>query len=198
MSEIVEDNDATGMDPTSKTGENRESNAGKEGENLGIKKMCALPTCSKADGLKACSACNEVRYCCREHQVEHFKEGGHKFICPGRVKGEKGQPPLNFEACNAKAASYYKQQMWLAALPYYSGMLELTQRAVGLFHPQVGKLLHVVGGLYKLMGKLEKSSICQQKVIVIMELFNDGSEETSKGKRVTNNRPVALILLSFT
>ena len=149
--------------------------------NVGIAKMCALATCNKAQGLKACSACNIVQYCCREHQVEHFKEGGHKFICPGRIKGEKGQEPLNFDTCSQKATSYYSQKMWLAALPYYSAMLELSQRSVGLFHPQCGKLLHVIAGLYKLMGKLDKSAHCLQVVILIMEMFNDGSKETSKG-----------------
>ena len=149
--------------------------------NVDISKMCALATCNKAQGLKACSACNIVYYCCREHQVEHFKEGGHKFICPGRVKGEKGQKPLSFDACSQKATTYYSQQMWLAALPYYSAMLELSQRSLGLFHPQCGKLLHVVAGLYKMMEKLDKSANCLQIVILIKEMFNDGSKESSKG-----------------
>lgn len=164
------------MDTTEKKDKKEATSDG----NIGIAKMCALATCNKAQGLKVCSACNIVQYCCREHQVEHFKEGGHKFICPGRVKGEKGQEPLDFDTCSEKATSYYSQKMWLAALPYYSAMLELSQRSMGLFHPQCGKLLHVISGLYKLMGKLDKSAHCLQVVILIMEMFNDGSKETSK------------------
>lgn len=152
----------------------------KDKKKVGLKHVCALATCSNTQGLKACSACNLVCYCCREHQVEHFKEGGHKFVCPGRVKGEKGQEPLNFDTCNQKGTSYYKQQMWLAALPYYSAMLELSQRELGLLHPQCGELNRVLAGLYKLLGKLEKSASCQQIVILIKEIYSDGSIESSK------------------
>lgn len=31
--------------------------------------------------LKKCSGCASVYYCCREHQLEHWKHGGHKQRC---------------------------------------------------------------------------------------------------------------------
>ena len=151
-----------------------------EKETESIKK-CALATCMQHKDLKACSACNEVVYCCREHQVEHFKEGGHRFICPGRTKGERGKPPLAFAECNEKAGNYYSQRMWLAALPYYSAMLELTERTLSGIHPQVGNLLHVIANCFKELGKVDKAILCLQRMIVIREINNDGSEEKNKG-----------------
>lgn len=64
-----------------------------------LKNYCALARCHVTKDLKACSACSEVVYCCKDHQVEHFKEGGHKLVCPGRQKA----PPLTFQECAAKA-----------------------------------------------------------------------------------------------
>jgi len=31
--------------------------------------------------LKACAQCKQALYCCREHQVEHWKSGGHRHEC---------------------------------------------------------------------------------------------------------------------
>ena len=148
---------------------------------LDLKKKCALFTCNNIKDLKACSACNEVFYCCREHQVEHFKEGGHKFVCPGRIRGERGKPPLTFAECNEKAGNYYSQRMWLAALPYYAAMLELTERTLNVFHPQVGNLLHVIMECYKGHSKIDKAILCLQRMILIREVNNDGSSEKNKG-----------------
>eukprot|EP01038_Epipyxis_sp_PR26KG_P006404 gene6404-8815_t len=142
---------------------------------MSLKQCCALGKCVETKNLKACSACSETFYCSREHQTEHFKEG-HKMICPGKTKGT----PLTFNECAAKATKYYTQQMWLAALPYYSAMLELSERSLGLFHPQVGSLLEVIANCYKNLERWVDAIGCLQRVIVIRELTNDESIEQNK------------------
>ena len=105
-----------------------------------FEKCCALPRCNvTGDGLKACSACSVAFYCSREHQVEAFKSCGHKMIC------NKKKEDLNFMSMVEKANKYYEKSMWIAALPYYGAMLELTERKAGIFHmqcAQVNNLLH--------------------------------------------------------
>lgn len=130
--------------------------------------------------LKACSACSEVLYCCKEHQVEHFKEGGHKLVCPGKAKDPSKKPPLSFATCNEKAQKYYTEENWEAALPYYSAMLELTARPLGLFHFQVANCLQLIGNCYRNLKKFDEASQIFQRMIVIREVNNDGSEEKSK------------------
>lgn len=44
------------------------------------KKTCAV--CGSAAALKACSRCKAVHYCCKEHQLEHWKS--HKADCNKR------------------------------------------------------------------------------------------------------------------
>ena len=46
--------------------------------------MCALGRCMGLNDLKGCSACNAVYYCCKDHQLEHWKGEGHKMVCKGR------------------------------------------------------------------------------------------------------------------
>ena len=70
--------------------------------------------------------------------------------------------------------------MWLAALPYYSAMLELTERSLGVFHYQVGNLLQVLATCYKNLDKLDKTLALHQRMIVIREFNNDGSAEKNK------------------
>jgi hypothetical protein len=48
---------------------------------------CSYPGCCNLEGrteaelpVQACSKCKGVRYCCREHQVAHWK-AGHKEVC---------------------------------------------------------------------------------------------------------------------
>jgi len=76
--------------------------------------------------LLDCKSCNGISYCGKEHQQEHFK-AGHKLVCKGRDK------PLTFNGCVEKATKYYNEQMWVAALPYYSAILELIERGYGKF-----------------------------------------------------------------
>jgi hypothetical protein len=48
------------------------------------------------------------------------------MICPGKASSK----PLPFGDCAAKAQKYHGEKMWTAALPYYSAMLELSERYV--------------------------------------------------------------------
>mmetsp|Transcript_40094 Transcript_40094/g.40891 ORF Transcript_40094/g.40891 Transcript_40094/m.40891 type:complete len:339 (-) Transcript_40094:124-1140(-) len=144
--------------------------------NVTLKNACALGRCPATKDLKACSACSEVVYCCKEHQVEHFKEGGHKMVCPGRQKGA----PLTFNQCAEKAQEYYSKQMWIAALPYYSGMLELTQRVLGFRHTQVANLLNVIAIIYRKLNRIEYAISCLQKVLVVKHVTDKGTAEEYK------------------
>lgn len=133
---------------------------------MSLKQCCALGRCVATQDLKACSACSEVLYCCRDHQVEHFKQGGHKMVCPGRKTGL----PLTFNECAQKANEYHTRKMWVACLPYYSAMLELTERSVGLFHDQVARILEAMATCYKMMSKFEEAAQCLQRALVIREI----------------------------
>jgi len=141
-----------------------------------LKQCCALGRCIATTELKACAACSETLYCSREHQVEHFKEGGHKMICPGRTKG----PPLTFQQCAERANHYHTEKMWVAALPYYGAMLELTERVLGLFHFQAGNVLEVMATCYRMTGRIEHAIQCLQRVCIVKDLHNDGSVAKNK------------------
>ena len=91
---------------------------------MSLSQKCALGRCAITKNLKACSACNKVFYCSKEHQVEHFKECGHKLVC----EGKKSDKQNSFKDLAEKAQKYHTQQMWLASLPYYGAMLELTEK----------------------------------------------------------------------
>jgi tetratricopeptide (TPR) repeat protein len=139
---------------------------------MSLKQCCALGRCAATTDLKACAACAEVVYCCREHQVEHFQHGGHKMICPGRKKGD----PLSFKDCADKATRYHESKTWLVALSYYSAILELTERTLGLFHPQVGNILQAMTTCYKMLEKFEEAAQCLQRVIIVTEIEGGGTD----------------------
>lgn len=143
---------------------------------------CALARCAEneKEKLKACSACNQVVYCCKEHQTEHYKEGGHKLVCAGRK-----DKALSFQDCLERAQRSHNEKMWMSALMFYGGMLELTERAVGLFHPQVAKILDAMATCYKMKGKYEEAGQCLQRVLVIRELMNQ--QGTAEGNRAVFN-----------
>lgn len=115
---------------------------------LNIKQCCGLGRCVVTKDLLDCKSCNGISYCGKEHQQEHFKAGHklvsligdkyklHKFLCRGCsflftiyyhiicTKVCKGRDkPLTFNCCVEKATKYYNEQMWVAALPYYSAIL---------------------------------------------------------------------------
>lgn len=136
-------------------------------------KCCALGRCLVRKDLKKCGNCGLVSYCCKDHQIEHFKEGGHKMICPGR----DGKEPLKFTDCMDKATRFYTEEMWVAALPYYSAMLELTERQVGTLHMQNAGLLEVMSKCYRHQNKFPEAVQCLQRSMVILDLHNDGSLE---------------------
>jgi len=136
-------------------------------------KCCALGRCLVRKDLKKCGNCGLVAYCCKEHQVEHYKDGGHKMICPGREAKE----PLSFRDCMDKATRFYTQEMYTAALPYYSAMLELTERQVGTLHLQNAGLLEVMSKCYRHQNKFPDAVQCLQRSMIILDLHNDGSHE---------------------
>ena len=70
---------------------------------INVKKCCSLGRCIATTDLKACAGCNEAFYCTRDHQIEAFKECGHKFVCPGRKNGDC----LTFQQCVERATNYY-------------------------------------------------------------------------------------------
>ena len=98
------------------------------------------------------------------------------MVCPGRKKGS----PLTFQQCVEKASDYYGKQMWVAALPYYGAMLELTERAVGVFHPQVGNILDLIATCYRKLGKIEEAIQCLRRVVIVREANNDGTPEKNR------------------
>jgi tetratricopeptide (TPR) repeat protein len=146
------------------------------GDSINYIKYCGLQRCINTVDLKKCASCGSIEYCSKEHQIEHFKDGGHKMVCPGRTKS----PPLTFNDCLQKASKYYSQQMWVAALPYYCAMLELTERQVGLLHPQNANLLDVIATCYRNQEKIRYAIECLQKCIPIREYENDGSLEKNQ------------------
>lgn len=85
-----------------------------------------------------------------------------------------------FSDVAAKAEKFRQQNMFIAALPYYSAMLELTERTLGLFHFQVGNILEAMCTCYEQANSLDKAATLLQRVIIIKEICSDGTLETSK------------------
>jgi tetratricopeptide (TPR) repeat protein len=169
-----------------------------------IQVCCALGRCVGHTNLKKCGDCGLVAYCSREHQVEHYKDG-HKLICPGREKGINiylSVPlsftfiypvlilhhtviyflgtPLTFQQCFEKASSYFTEKKWNAALMYYSAMLELTERSLGILHDQDANCLDVMALCYRHQNKMDAAIQCLQRCLVIREIHNDGSDVKNK------------------
>ena len=58
---------------------------------------CCLPTCAAARGdanmtLKRCARCGCAAYCCKEHQVAHWRR--HKALCTVRAAVEAARREL--------------------------------------------------------------------------------------------------------
>jgi len=104
------------------------------------------------------------------------------MICTGR----KNKDPLKFNECAERAQKYHTSKSWLVALSYYSAMLELTERTVGLFHSQVGNILQVMATCYKMLEKYEEAAQCLQRVIIVRELENANSSDPEAGKVAFN------------
>ena len=43
--------------------------------------VCGTTRSTMGGVLSTCGTCESVAYCCREHQVFHWKQGGHKQQC---------------------------------------------------------------------------------------------------------------------
>jgi hypothetical protein len=126
-----------------------------------LKTKCGLGRCIKTTDLQDCAACKQICYCGKEHQVEHFKEG-HKLVCPGRTKGA----PLAFQDCVNKASQYFERGMWVAALPYYAAILELTERHAGVFHPQTVLALDGMATCMLKQGKWDELSELLTRILL--------------------------------
>jgi hypothetical protein len=73
--------------------------------------------------------------------------------------------------------------MWVAALPYFSCLLEFTERSLGLFHPQVSGVLEVMHTCYKKMHRYEEAIQCLQRVLILKEMFVAVEAEQSQASR---------------
>lgn len=58
-------------------------------------------------------------------------------------------------------------------------MLELTERALGILHPQIARLLEAMATCYKQIDKFDEASECLQRALLIKEVNNDQTPETS-------------------
>lgn len=110
-----------------------------------IKACCGLGRCMSSESpdtpLKHCGQCKKIKYCCREHQVEHFKYGGHKLVCDGRKNAEV---PLVFDNFVQAADTAMKVRDFKTALINYGAMLELTEKNSDIFHPKCANILDQV------------------------------------------------------
>jgi tetratricopeptide (TPR) repeat protein len=138
--------------------------------SISFNNCCALPKCTKNNKqqgveLKACGACTIPHYCCKEHQVEHFKNGGHKYICKGRKSGE----PLSFNECNTKAGDHFAKNEYKDAISYYSAMIELTERTLGVFHIQIANILDTIVKCLLRIEQYTDAIECLQRMLLIYE-----------------------------
>lgn len=161
-----------------------------------ITMMCALGKCIMSESpdvkLRSCSACKQVKYCCKEHQVEHFKEGGHQKVCIGRkVKAGESDEPMDFKYWEGKAAAAREvaamggsgaAQAWKDALRAYSCMLELTEKASDTLHRQCADLLDQMATCYKAAKRFEDATSCYSRIIIIRD-FNNPSNDLELTKQ---------------
>lgn len=144
---------------------------------LDIKACCGLPWCTNKKDLQVCSACGFIAYCSRPHQVEHFKEGGHKLICTG-TKREGG--PMTFGQCKDEATRLFSEQKWDASLPFFGAMLELTERTLGKMEFSIVPILDSLSACYQKMGKLDKAAHLLQRLIILFEIYQRDNLEDSR------------------
>lgn len=138
------------------------------GHILGV---CCLPECmvSRAPKMKLqkCGACKEVAYCCKEHQVLHFKS--HKHLC----KGRKDQTSdISFGVFERRAIDAEKKGDWKGALTAYGCMLELTEKGIDVFHTQCSNILDRMAKIRKKVNDLD-TAICMYQRMIIIKDFNN-------------------------
>ena len=140
--------------------------------------MCGLGRCiawQSPDGtpLKACSACNTVFYCCKDHQVEHYKKEGHKIVCRGR---KEGKPPTFNEMAEA-AQKYTGSKSHRLALMNWGGMLELTEQTLdNTFHPQCSQILEQMAMCYKALDEVPSAVGAYSRSLLIRDFNNDNND----------------------
>ena len=135
--------------------------------------MCGLGRCINFQNLKACSACKIVQYCCKEHQVEHFKKEGHKIVCKGRTEGEAP----SFSALDAAARKYHEAGSFRVALINYGSLLELTEQTLdNVFHPQCAGVLEKMADCYKKLGEWGHAVAAYSRVLMILDFNNDNND----------------------
>lgn len=151
---------------------------------------CAHPGCMVSAApnvhLLKCGACKEVRYCSKEHQVEHFKSG-HKHLCKGR---KDPSTSTEFSLFEKRAAEAMKKGDWKAAITAHCCMLELTEKTIDIFHPQIAKILDQMASIYQMMTVHDKDGVhtkdykraiaCYQRMIIVQDFNNPNNkpEET--------------------
>eukprot|EP01031_Cornospumella_fuschlensis_P027837 gene27837-33618_t len=144
---------------------------------MSLKHHCALGRCAVADAglLKACSACSEVLYCCKDHQIEHFHEGGHKLICAGKKKGS----PLPLNECMSRVVILVNDENWAEALPYYGALLEFAERNMGSNHSHTVNILSTMVMCYKKLGRFVEAGECLHRILAIHEQTNCENQNNS-------------------
>ncbi len=55
------------------------ANESAEEEDAAVLGRCAFVGCKTRKGLKRCSRCHHVAYCCKDHQLTHWKGAGNKY-----------------------------------------------------------------------------------------------------------------------
>lgn len=135
--------------------------------------MCGLGRCIAMTNLKACSGCNMVFYCCKDHQVEHFKKEGHKIVCKGR---KEGQAPA-FNELAASAQKYMKSKSFRMALMNFGAMLELTEQALdNTYHPQCANILDQMAICYKELSEIPNAINAYSRVLMIRDFNNESND----------------------
>jgi len=135
--------------------------------------MCGLGRCIGFSNLKACSACNRVFYCCKEHQTDHWQKEGHKIVCQGRKEGKA--PP--FDELAAAAQKYTAGKSWRLALMNWGAMLELTEQQLdNTYHPQCASILEQMALCYKGLDQISNAIHTYTRVLLIRDFNNDNND----------------------